>query len=82
MSRKIRKAVASTLALAMMAGNAGRLFGVDAVAYCDDSIEIVDVDELCLFLANHRSMGSGCFHFGNYHFFVQFAIGKDILQVL
>ena len=38
--------------------------------------------QLCLFLANHRSMGSGCFHFGNYHFFVLFAIGKDVLQVL
>jgi len=56
--------------------------GVDPVANRNDGIKIIEIRFFRLRFIVQRPVMSGCFHFGNNHFFIQLALFKNILQVL
>ena len=58
-----------------------RAAGIDAVADGDNRIQIVKICFGCLCFSFNGAVGSGYFHFGKDHFFIQFTFGKDVFQM-
>ena len=56
----------------------GCLNGVYSVTNGNNGIQIVIIGRGKLCFSGNRTMWSGYFHFGNYHFFTKFSLFKDI----